>query len=64
MTFFPLTDLAGVLTIASPCIVPILPFILGRADEPFRRGSRRAWPRTWCVRTRTRLTNSEQPDRV
>jgi cytochrome c biogenesis protein CcdA/thiol-disulfide isomerase/thioredoxin len=30
--------LAGVLTIASPCIFPILPFVLARADVPFRRG--------------------------
>ena len=28
---------AGVLTIASPCILPILPFVLARADQPFRR---------------------------
>jgi cytochrome c biogenesis protein CcdA/thiol-disulfide isomerase/thioredoxin len=37
MTLFVLTYLAGVLTIATPCIFPILPFVLARADEPFRR---------------------------
>jgi len=30
--------LAGLLTIVTPCIVPILPFLLARADTPFRRG--------------------------
>lgn len=39
MTLFVLAYLAGVLTIASPCILPILPFVLARADQPFRRGS-------------------------
>jgi cytochrome c biogenesis protein CcdA/thiol-disulfide isomerase/thioredoxin len=38
MTLFILAYLAGVLTIATPCIFPILPFVLARADEPFRRG--------------------------
>lgn len=38
MTLLILAYLAGVLTIASPCIFPILPFVLARADEPFRRG--------------------------
>lgn len=38
MTFFILAYLAGVLTIASPCIFPVLPFVLARADAPFRRG--------------------------
>jgi cytochrome c biogenesis protein CcdA len=37
MTLFVLAYLAGVLTIATPCIFPILPFVLARADEPFRR---------------------------
>ena len=27
--------LAGVLTILSPCILPVLPFIFARADRPF-----------------------------
>jgi cytochrome c biogenesis protein CcdA/thiol-disulfide isomerase/thioredoxin len=30
--------LGGVLTIASPCILPVLPFVFARADRPFRRG--------------------------
>jgi cytochrome c biogenesis protein CcdA/thiol-disulfide isomerase/thioredoxin len=38
MALFILAYLAGVLTIATPCIFPILPFVLARADEPFRRG--------------------------
>jgi len=38
MTLFILAYLAGVLTIATPCIFPILPFVLARAEEPFRRG--------------------------
>jgi cytochrome c biogenesis protein CcdA/thiol-disulfide isomerase/thioredoxin len=37
MTLFILAYAAGVLTIASPCILPILPFVLARADQPFRR---------------------------
>jgi cytochrome c biogenesis protein CcdA/thiol-disulfide isomerase/thioredoxin len=37
MTLFVLAYLAGVLTIATPCIFPILPFVLARADAPFRR---------------------------
>lgn len=37
MTFFVLAYLAGVLTILSPCILPVLPFVLARADQPFRR---------------------------
>jgi cytochrome c biogenesis protein CcdA/thiol-disulfide isomerase/thioredoxin len=39
MTLFVLAYLAGVLTIATPCIFPILPFVLARAGEPFRRGA-------------------------
>jgi len=38
MTLFFLAYCAGVLTIATPCILPILPFVLARVDEPFRRG--------------------------
>jgi cytochrome c biogenesis protein CcdA/thiol-disulfide isomerase/thioredoxin len=38
MTFLVIAYLAGVLTIATPCIFPILPFLLARADAPFRRG--------------------------
>jgi cytochrome c biogenesis protein CcdA/thiol-disulfide isomerase/thioredoxin len=35
MTLFALAYLAGVLTILSPCILPVLPFIFARADRPF-----------------------------
>ncbi|MEH2472707.1 cytochrome c biogenesis protein CcdA/thiol-disulfide isomerase/thioredoxin [Nitrobacteraceae bacterium AZCC 2161] len=38
MTLYILAYAAGLLTIASPCIFPILPFVLARADQPFRRG--------------------------
>jgi cytochrome c biogenesis protein CcdA len=38
MTLFILAFVAGVLTIATPCIFPVLPFVLSRADAPFRRG--------------------------
>ena len=27
----------GLLTIISPCILPVLPFVFARADQPFRR---------------------------
>src|SRR4029077_12856370 len=37
MTFAILAYLAGILTILSPCILPVLPFIFSRAGEPFRR---------------------------
>lgn len=33
---FALAYLAGILTIASPCILPVLPFVLTRAGQPFR----------------------------
>ncbi len=34
-----LAFLGGVLTIASPCILPVLPFVFARADQPFlKRG--------------------------
>jgi cytochrome c biogenesis protein CcdA/thiol-disulfide isomerase/thioredoxin len=36
---FVLAYLAGVLTIASPCILPVLPFVLTRAGQPFRTGT-------------------------
>ncbi|MGE7471094.1 cytochrome c biogenesis protein DipZ [Bosea sp. NPDC003192] len=36
---FALAYLAGVLTIASPCILPVLPFVLTRAGQPFRTGT-------------------------
>ena len=32
-----LAYLAGALTIASPCILPVLPFVFARADQPFVR---------------------------
>ncbi len=38
MTSFIVAYLAGVLTVATPCIFPILPFVLARTDKPFRRG--------------------------
>lgn len=38
MTLFILAYLAGVLTIISPCILPIVPFVLARANQPFVRG--------------------------
>ena len=36
MIFIIITFLAGMLTIATPCIVPVLPFILSRAGGSFR----------------------------
>lgn len=35
MTLLVLSFLGGVLTILSPCILPILPFVFARADRPF-----------------------------
>src|SRR6185312_10754478 len=32
-----LAYLGGVLTILSPCILPVLPFVFARADRPFRK---------------------------
>ena len=37
MILFLLAYLGGVLTIASPCILPVLPFVFARADRPFVR---------------------------
>ena len=37
MILFLLSYLGGVLTILSPCILPVLPFVFARADAPFRR---------------------------
>ncbi len=37
MTLFVLAYLGGVLTIVSPCILPVLPFVFARADRPFLR---------------------------
>jgi cytochrome c biogenesis protein CcdA/thiol-disulfide isomerase/thioredoxin len=35
MLIFVLAYLGGVLTIVSPCILPVLPFVFARADRPF-----------------------------
>jgi cytochrome c biogenesis protein CcdA/thiol-disulfide isomerase/thioredoxin len=32
-----LAFLGGILTIISPCILPVLPFVFAKADQPFRR---------------------------
>src|SRR6201996_1725412 len=32
-----LAYLGGVLTILSPCILPVLPFVFARSDQPFRK---------------------------
>jgi cytochrome c biogenesis protein CcdA/thiol-disulfide isomerase/thioredoxin len=32
-----LAYLGGILTILSPCILPVLPFVFARSDQPFRR---------------------------
>jgi cytochrome c biogenesis protein CcdA/thiol-disulfide isomerase/thioredoxin len=37
MVLFVLAYLGGVLTIVSPCIPPVLPFVFARADRPFLR---------------------------
>jgi cytochrome c biogenesis protein CcdA/thiol-disulfide isomerase/thioredoxin len=37
MVLFLLVYLGGVLTIVSPCILPVLPFVFARADRPFVR---------------------------
>jgi cytochrome c biogenesis protein CcdA/thiol-disulfide isomerase/thioredoxin len=37
MTLVFLVFLGGMLTILSPCILPVLPFVFARADEPFLR---------------------------
>ena len=37
MVLYFLAYAGGVLTILSPCILPVLPFIFSRADQPFRR---------------------------
>lgn len=39
MTLAILAYLAGVLTIVSPCILPVLPFVFARADQPFLRST-------------------------
>ena len=37
MFLYLLAFVGGVLTIVSPCILPVLPFVFSRADQPFRR---------------------------
>jgi cytochrome c biogenesis protein CcdA/thiol-disulfide isomerase/thioredoxin len=37
VVLFVLAYFGGILTILSPCILPILPFTFSRADQPFRR---------------------------
>ncbi|EPE97385.1 cytochrome c biogenesis protein DipZ [Rhizobium grahamii] len=37
MLLFLIAYLAGALTIVSPCILPVLPFVLSRAGQPFTR---------------------------
>jgi cytochrome c biogenesis protein CcdA/thiol-disulfide isomerase/thioredoxin len=37
MLLYILAFAGGVLTIVSPCILPVLPFVFSRADQPFRR---------------------------
>jgi cytochrome c biogenesis protein CcdA/thiol-disulfide isomerase/thioredoxin len=39
MTLLVLAYLGGVLTIVSPCILPVLPFVFARADRPFKKSS-------------------------
>jgi cytochrome c biogenesis protein CcdA len=39
MVLLALSYLAGMLTIVSPCILPVLPFVFARADQPFLRSS-------------------------
>jgi cytochrome c biogenesis protein CcdA/thiol-disulfide isomerase/thioredoxin len=37
MLLYLLAFMGGILTIASPCILPVLPFVFSRSDQPFRR---------------------------
>jgi cytochrome c biogenesis protein CcdA/thiol-disulfide isomerase/thioredoxin len=37
MVIYLLAFIGGILTILSPCILPVLPFVFARADQPFRR---------------------------
>jgi hypothetical protein len=37
MALLVIAFLGGILTIISPCILPVLPFVFSRADQPFRR---------------------------
>jgi cytochrome c biogenesis protein CcdA len=38
MLLFVLACLGGVLTIVNPFVLPVIPFVLARADRPFLRG--------------------------
>jgi cytochrome c biogenesis protein CcdA/thiol-disulfide isomerase/thioredoxin len=37
VTLYAIAFVGGLLTIVSPCILPVLPFVFARADQPFRR---------------------------
>jgi cytochrome c biogenesis protein CcdA len=37
MILLVLAFLGGILTIVSPCILPVLPFVFAKADQPFRK---------------------------
>src|ERR1700678_3361670 len=37
MALLVLAFLGGILTIISPCILPVLPFVFSKADQPFRK---------------------------
>jgi cytochrome c biogenesis protein CcdA len=37
MLLYLLASVGGILTIISPCILPVVPFVFSRADQPFRR---------------------------
>lgn len=37
MLLLALSYLGGILTILSPCILPVIPFVFAKADQPFRR---------------------------
>ncbi|HVJ53533.1 MAG TPA: cytochrome c biogenesis protein DipZ [Aliidongia sp.] len=39
MILFLLAYLGGVLTIVSPCVLPVLPFVFARAERPFTQGA-------------------------
>ena len=42
MIFFLITVLAGVLTVLAPCVLPLLPIVIGASESDERRISRRA----------------------
>src|ERR1700685_2829072 len=39
MALWVLAFLGGILTIVSPCILPVLPFVFARADQSFRKST-------------------------